>query len=195
PKEIFTQLGIKEDINLKNLRFEDVPAGAKCVAKGTPIFPRVEVDDEVDFIKQQMTKTDKAKGRAAMKEAAEADFDPETTNLNLTKKEVRFEAFEKIELKVAEIKDVNRVEGADKLLQFRLDAGDDGDRQILSGIAQWYPDYQKLIGKKVIIVSNLKPRKMRGQVSQGMLLSVEHKDGNVELVTVGSHLENGVTLE
>ncbi len=130
-----------------------------------------------------------------MKEAAEADFDPEATNLNLTKKEVRFEAFEKIELKVAEIKDVNRVEGADKLLQFRLDAGDDGDRQILSGIAQWYPDYQKLIGKKVIIVSNLKPRKMRGQVSQGMLLSVEHKDGNVELVTVGSHLENGVTLE
>ena len=130
-----------------------------------------------------------------MKEAAEADFDPEETNLNLTKKEVRFEAFEKIELKVAEIKDVNRVEGADKLLQFRLDAGDDGDRQILSGIAEWYPDYKKLVGKKVIIVSNLKPRKMRGQVSQGMLLSVEHKDGNVELVTVGSHLENGVTLE
>ncbi|KRL11841.1 methionine--tRNA ligase [Lentilactobacillus otakiensis] len=195
PKEIFAQLGIKEEINLENLQFADVPAGVKAVAKGTPIFPRVEVDDEVDYIKQQMTKTDKAKGRAAMKEAAEADFDPEETNLNLTKKEVRFEAFEKIELKVAEIKDVNRVEGADKLLQFRLDAGDDGDRQILSGIAEWYPDYKKLVGKKVIIVSNLKPRKMRGQVSQGMLLSVEHKDGNVELVTVGSHLENGVTLE
>lgn len=195
PKEIFVQLGIKEEINLENLQFADVPAGVKAVAKGTPIFPRVEVDDEVDYIKQQMTKTDKAKGRAAMKEAAEADFDPEETNLNLTKKEVRFEAFEKIELKVAEIKDVNRVEGADKLLQFRLDAGDDGDRQILSGIAEWYPDYKKLVGKKVIIVSNLKPRKMRGQVSQGMLLSVEHKDGNVELVTVGSHLENGVTLE
>lgn len=195
PKEIFAQLGITEDIDLEDLKFEDVPAGVKAVAKGTPIFPRVEVDDEVDYIKQQMTKTDKAKGRAAMKEASEADFNPEETNLNLTKKEVRFEAFEKIELKVAEIKDVNKVEGADKLLQFRLDAGDDGDRQILSGIAEWYLDYKQLIGKKVIIVSNLKPRKMRGQVSQGMLLSVEHKDGNVELVTVGSHLENGVTLE
>lgn len=195
PKEIFAQLGIKEDINLENLKFADVPAGSKAVAKGTPIFPRVDVDEEVDYIKQQMTKTDKAKGRAAMKEAAEAEFNPEETNLSLTKKEVRFEAFEKIELKVAEIKDVNKVEGADKLLQFRLDAGDDGDRQILSGIAQWYPDYKKLVGKKVIIVSNLKPRKMRGQVSQGMLLSVEHKDGNVELVTVGAHLENGVTLE
>ncbi|MCH4163813.1 MAG: methionine--tRNA ligase, partial [Lentilactobacillus diolivorans] len=123
------------------------------------------------------------------------EFDPETTDLKLTKKEVRFDAFEKIELKVAEVQDVNKVQGADKLLQFRLNAGDDGDRQILSGIAQWYPDFKKLVGKKVIIVSNLKPRKMRGQVSQGMLLSVEHPDGNVELVTVDSHFENGITLE
>lgn len=142
-----------------------------------------------------MTTNTKAKGRAAMKAAAEKSFNPEETDLKLTKKAVRFDAFEKIELKVAEILDVKKVAGADKLLAFRLDAGDDGDRQILSGIAQWYPDYQKLIGKKVIIVSNLKPRKMRGQVSQGMLLSVEHKDGNVELVTVDSHLENGLTLE
>ena len=195
PKEIFQQLGLTEAINLKELRFADLPAGGQCAAKGTPIFPRVDVDEEVDFIKAQMTKNDKAKGRAAMKQAAEKEFDPETTDLKLTKKEVRFDAFEKIELKVAEVQDVNKVQGADKLLQFRLNAGDDGDRQILSGIAQWYPDFKKLVGKKVIIVSNLKPRKMRGQVSQGMLLSVEHPDGNVELVTVDSHFENGITLE
>ncbi|MFD1123775.1 methionine--tRNA ligase [Lentilactobacillus raoultii] len=195
PKEIFHQLGLDEPIDLKNLDIADLPAGAKTVAKGTPIFPRVDVDEEVNFIKTKMTTNTKAKGRSAMKAAAEKQFDPEETNLKLTKKEVRFEAFEKIELKVAEILDVKKVEGADKLLQFRLDAGDDGDRQILSGIAKWYPDYQKLIGKKVIIVSNLKPRKMRGQISQGMLLSVEHDDGNVELVTVDSHLENGLTLE
>ncbi|GHP13121.1 methionine--tRNA ligase [Lentilactobacillus fungorum] len=195
PKEIFNQLGLDETIDLKHLAFSDLPTGAKAVAKGTPIFPRVDVDEEVAFIKQQMTQTDKAKGRSAMKAAAENDFDPETTQLNLSKKEVRFDAFEKIELKVAEIKDVNKVQGADKLLQFRLDAGDDGDRQILSGIAEWYPDFKKLIGQKVIIVANLKPRKMRGQVSQGMLLSVEHKDGHVELVTVNPQFENGMTLE
>lgn len=195
PKEIFQQLGLDEAIDIKNLDISDLPAGAKTVANGTPIFPRVDVDEEVAFIKDQMTTNTKAKGRAAMKAAAEKKFDPEETELKLTKKEVRFDAFEKIELKVAEILDVKKVEGADKLLQFRLDAGDDGDRQILSGIAQWYPDHQKLVGKKVIIVSNLKPRKMRGQVSQGMLLSVEHDDGNVELVTVDSHLENGLTLE
>ncbi|GAF36337.1 methionyl-tRNA synthetase [Lentilactobacillus farraginis DSM 18382 = JCM 14108] len=166
PKEIFQQLGLDEDIDLKNLKLADLPAGAKTVSKGTPIFPRVDVDEEVAFIKDQMTTNTKAKGRAAMKAAAEKSFNPEETDLKLTKKAVRFDAFEKIELKVAEILDVKKVAGADKLLAFRLDAGDDGDRQILSGIAQWYPDYQKLIGKKVIIVSNLKPRKMRGQVSK-----------------------------
>ena len=63
---------------------------------------------------------------------------------------------------------------ADKLLQFRLDAGDaGGHRQILSGIAEWYPDPSIFVGKKVVIVANLKPRKMRGQISQGMILSAE----------------------
>ncbi len=143
PKEIFNQLGLTDEIDLKNLDFMKLPAGSQTVKKGTPIFPRVDADEEVDFIKQQMTKTDKTKGRSAMKAAAENQFNPEETDLNLTKKEVRFDAFEKIELKVAEIKDVNKVEGADKLLQFRLDAGDDGDRQILSGIAKWYPDFKK----------------------------------------------------
>ncbi|WP_283679312.1 methionine--tRNA ligase [Lentilactobacillus sp. Marseille-Q4993] len=195
PKEIFEQLGLSEEINLKNLDYFDFPSGEKVVAKGTPIFPRLDTDEEVEFIKQQMTKTDKAKGRAAMKQAGEQSFDPETTNLKLTKDQIKFDTFEKIELKIAEVKAVNKVEGADKLLQFRLDAGDDGDRQILSGIAKWYPDFEKLVGKKVIIVSNLKPRKMKGQVSQGMLLSVEHDNGDVELVTVPDALKNGETLE
>lgn len=195
PKEIFAQLGISDEIDLTTLSFADLKGGVKVAEKGQPIFPRLDSEVEVNFIKEQMTKSDKAKGRAAMKETAENTFDPESTELKSDKKEVRFEAFEKIELKVAQIKSVNKVEGADKLLQFRLDAGDDGDRQILSGIAQWYPDYEKLVGKKVIIVGNLKPRKMKGEVSQGMLLSVEHDNGDVELVTIPDNLPNGSTLE
>lgn len=104
PKEIFAQLGIKEDINLENLKFADVPAGVKAVAKGTPIFPRVDVDEEVDYIKQQMTKTDKAKGRAAMKEAAEAEFDPEETNLNLTKSRFALTLLKRLSLKLPKLK-------------------------------------------------------------------------------------------
>ena len=93
-------------------------------------------------------------------------------------------------MKVAEIKEVSKVEGADKLLKFRLDAGDEGDRQILSGIAQWYPNPEELVGKKVIAVTNLKPRKMRGEVSQGMLLSAEFGE-TVQLITVSENIPNG----
>ena len=197
PKEIFTQLGLdNQAIDLTNITIEDLPTGGKVVAKGTPIFPRLDKEEEVDFIKNQMTKSDKQKGRAAKEEAKkQAQVAQEGVQSAADKKEIKFDIFEKVELKVAEVKNVERVEGADKLLKFTLDAGKEETTQILSGIAKWYPDFAKLIGKKVIIVSNLKPRKMRGQLSQGMLLSVEHDDGNIELVTIGSQFENGATLE
>ncbi|KRK23474.1 methionine--tRNA ligase [Apilactobacillus kunkeei DSM 12361 = ATCC 700308] len=197
PKEIFTQLGLdNQAIDLTNITIEDLPTGGKVVAKGTPIFPRLDKEEEVDFIKNQMTKSDKQKGRAAKEEAKkQAQVAQEGVQSAADKKEIKFDTFEKVELKVAEVKNVERVEGADKLLKFTLDAGKEETTQILSGIAKWYPDFEKLIGKKVIIVSNLKPRKMRGQLSQGMLLSVEHDDGNIELVTIGSQFENGATLE
>lgn len=197
PKEIFTQLGLdNQSIDLTNITIEDLPTGGKVVAKGTPIFPRLDKEEEVDFIKNQMTKSDKQKGRAAKEEAKkQAQVAREGVQSAADKKEIKFDTFEKVELKVAEVKNVERVEGADKLLKFTLDAGKEETTQILSGIAKWYPDFEKLIGKKVIIVSNLKPRKMRGQLSQGMLLSVEHDDGNIELVTIGSQFENGATLE
>lgn len=197
PKQIFTQLGLDDQaIDLTNIAIEDLPTGGKVVAKGTPIFPRLDKEEEVDFIKNQMTKSDKQKGRAAKEEAKkQAQVAREGVQSAADKKEIKFDTFEKVELKVAEVKNVERVEGADKLLKFTLDAGKEETTQILSGIAKWYPDFEKLIGKKVIIVSNLKPRKMRGQLSQGMLLSVEHDDGNIELVTIGSQFENGATLE
>ncbi|TPR17556.1 methionine--tRNA ligase [Apilactobacillus timberlakei] len=199
PKQIFTQLGLdNQDLDLTDPKLSDLGTGHKVVAKGTPIFPRLDKEEEVAFIKGQMTKSDKKKGRAVKEEAkqkAQVNMDAGKPLEANDKKEIRFDAFEKVELKVAQVKSVAKVEGADKLLKFTLDAGKQEDTQILSGIAKWYPDFDKLVGKKVIIVSNLKPRKMRGELSQGMLLSVEHKDGNVELVTVGSQFENGSTLE
>ena len=114
-----------------------------------------------------------------MEEAKQQAQEVESTG----KKAIRIDAFDKVELKVAQIKAVDHVEGADKLLKFQLDDGTAEGRQILSGIAQWYPQPEALVGKKVVIVANLKPRKMRGELSQGMLLSAEH-DGKVELVTL-----------
>ena len=92
------------------------------------------------------------------------------------------------------VKEVSKVEGSDKLLQFRLDAGDGEDRQILSGIAKFYPNEQELVGKKVQIVANLKPRKMmKKYVSQGMILSAEH-DGKLTLLTVDPAVPNGSVI-
>ena len=196
PKEIFTQLGLDVDtLAIEGLQLADLPAGAQVVAKGTPIFPRVDMDEEIAFLKAKMTKSDKQKGRKAMEAAkheaeVEQGWNPAETNLNLTKPEISIDDFDKVELKVAEVITVQKLKGADKLLQFRLDAGDADHRQILSGIAKWYPEPEELIGKKVVIVGNLKPRKLRGEMSQGMLLSAEH-DGKVQLITVPDNMVNG----
>lgn len=191
PKEIFAQLGLNsDDMAIQGVSYFDLPAGTQVVAKGTPIFPRLDVEEEQKYIKSKMTKNEKTKGRKAMAEKAKENWDPENTTLVLTKDEIKFDKFDKVELKVAEIKEVSKVEGADKLLKFRLDAGDEGDRQVLSGIAQWYPNPEELVGKKVIAVTNLKPRKMRGEVSQGMLLSAEFGE-TVQLITVSENIPNG----
>ncbi|GAB5055204.1 methionine--tRNA ligase [Pediococcus parvulus] len=195
PSKILAQLGLTaQTVELADLKFGTIPADTKVVAKGTPIFPRLDAKEEVEFIKAQMTKTDKKKGRAAMEEAKKAAQTEDAAELNITKKPIRIEAFDKVELKVAEIKSVDHVEGADKLLKFKLDAGDKGDRQILSGIAEYYSDPSVLVGKKVLIVANLKPRKMRGEISQGMLLSAEHA-GHIQVVEVPNSLVNGSGVE
>ena len=195
PKEIVEQLGLEgTSLDLTDLQFDDFPETAQVVAKGTPIFPRLDVKEEVKFIKSQMSANQKQKGRKAMEQAkkeAQKTMNEEETS---GKKQIRIDVFDKVELKVAQITSADHVEGADKLLKFHMDDGTEEGRQILSGIAQWYPDPSVLVGKKVLIVANLKPRKMRGKVSQGMLLSAE-KDGNVEVVTVPDSLVPGMGVE
>lgn len=193
PKEILDQLGLpKEDIALTDLSFNDFPAEVKVAAKGTPIFPRRDVEEEVAFIKSQMSANQKAKGRKAMAKAAEKA--KTQAQLPEMKKDIRIDVFDKVDLRVAQIKAADHVEGADKLLKFQLDDGTAEGRQILSGIAQWYPDPSVLVGKKVLIVANLKPRKMRGELSQGMILSDEDAAGNVQVVTVPENMQPGTTV-
>lgn len=190
PKQIFEQLGL--DFEAENSALDQAeiglyPKGTQVVSKGVPIFPRLDTEEEVAYIQSQMTVN------SANEEVAD-DWDPEDTEwLDADLKAIKYDDFDKVELRVAEVKDADTVEGADKLLKFRLDAGDNQDRQILSGIRQWYPDPSALIGKKVIIVGNLKPRKMRGEISQGMILSIEDGD-DVRVVIVPDNLPNGSRL-
>lgn len=178
---IMEQLGLGADFDLENLNLAGLPTGIKVVTKGTPIFPRLDMDEEIAYIKEQMES-----GKPAIKK----EWKPEEIELTLNRKEIKFDDFDKLEIRVAEVKEVSKVEGSDKLLQFRLDAGDAEDRQSLSGIAKYYPNEQELVGKKVQIVANLKPRKMMGRISQGMILSAEHGD-QLTLLSVDPSVPNG----
>ena len=178
---IMEQLGLGLDFDLENLTLAGFPENVTVVAKGTPIFPRLDMEEEIAYIQSQMTA-----GKPQEKE-----WIPEEVELKSEKDEIKFEDFDKVEIRVAEVKEVERVEGSDKLLRFRLDAGDGKDRQILSGIAKFYPNEQELVGKKLQIVANLKPRKMmKKYVSQGMILSAEHGD-QLTVLTVDPSVPNG----
>ncbi len=179
---IMEQLGLGTTFDLEKLTFAGLPEGVRVVAKGSPIFPRLDMEDEITYIKEQMN---------AGKAPVEKEWVPEEVELTSSKGQIKFEDFDAVEIRVAEVIEVEKVEGSDKLLRFRLDAGDEGHRQILSGIAKIYPNEQELVGKKLQIVANLKPRKMmKKYVSQGMILSAEH-DGKLTVLTVDSAVANG----
>ena len=184
PKQIFHQLGLAEsNLQIADLKFEDLPTGGKVVEKGEPIFPRVDVEAEVAYIRDEMTG-----GAAKPAEEAEKSYIEVPT-----KDLIEFDDFDKVEMRVAEILEVTEVEKSNKLLRFKLNDGTKDGRTILSGIKKWYPEYAGLVGKKVAFVANLKPRKMMGEMSEGMLLSAE-KDGNVILTILPDEIEAGSEL-
>ena len=193
PAKIFEQLGLSDqmDLDFTQLVYGAFPAGASVVAKGTPIFPRLDAEAEVTYIQEAMAA---GKPGASQAKVDDPNWDPEATELvHREVAEAEFDDFLKIEMKVAEVLDVQPVKGSNKLLRFRLDAGDKGHRQILSGIAKFYPNPEELIGRKVCIVSNLKPRKMMGYVSQGMILSSE-QDGQLHLLAADPNAANGAWI-
>ena len=181
---IMEQLGLSGAFDLENLELSGFPENVTVISKGTPIFPRLDMDEEIAYLQSQMNA-----GKPQEKE-----WNPEEVELKSEKDQIKFDDFDKVEIRVAEVKEVEKVEGSDKLLRFRLDAGDGEDRQILSGIAKFYPNEQELVGKKLQVVANLKPRKMmKKYVSQGMILSAEH-DGKLTVLTVDSSVPNGSVI-
>ena len=181
---IMEQLGLPVAFDLENLELSGFPENVTVVSKGTPIFPRLDMDEEIAYIQSQMNA-----GKPQEKE-----WNPEEVELKSEKDQIKFDDFDKVEIRVAEVKEVEKVEGSDKLLRFRLDAGDGEDRQILSGIAKFYPNEQELVGKKLQVVANLKPRKMmKKYVSQGMILSAEH-NGKLTVLTVDPSVPNGSVI-
>ena len=194
PKEMFAQLGLADaDPTVADKpEWGAFPAGITVTDHAEPIFPRLDADVEVNYIKQQMRAEQKDSSAVVedLNEQKSGKFDVLATDLHNMKDQIDFDTFDKTEIRVAQIINVAKVAHADKLLKFELDAGDPTHRQIISGIAAYYPDFQSLVGKKVLAVVNLAPRKLRGELSQGMLLSAEH-DGKIQLLTVPDSLTNG----
>lgn len=177
PEGIFKQLGILDD-SLKTWEsleiFGAIPSGTK-VAKDAPLFPRLEIAEEVEFIKNKMQG-----GTPVVEEKKEEK--PEEID------EIGIDDFMKIDLRVAEVVQAEPIKKADKLLKLQLDLGYE-KRQVVSGIAQYYKP-EELVGRKVICITNLKPVKLRGELSQGMILAGS-KDGQLSLATVDQSLPNG----
>ncbi|MDC3417946.1 methionine--tRNA ligase [Aquibacillus salsiterrae] len=174
PAKIFDQIGVmnEEDKTWESLHQFGVIEEGTLVKKQDPIFPRLDVEKEVQEIKAMMTNPG-------------AKTEEQTFDTN----EITYDDFMKVDLRVAEVIHCEKMENADKLLKFQLDLGND-KRQVISGIAKYYqPD--ELIGRKVICVTNLKPVKLRGELSQGMILSGEDENGRLSLATVEQELPNG----
>ncbi|MCR5653272.1 MAG: methionine--tRNA ligase [Ruminococcus sp.] len=145
------------------------------VKRGEALFPRIDVDKEIDELNNIFKNSEEAAEESA------APAEPVAP-------EIGIEDFAKSDIRVGEVKACEKVKKSKKLLKFDIDDGM-GGRVIVSGIAQYYKP-EELVGKKVLFVANLKPVKLCGVESQGMILSAEKGD-SLTLITVDSAIENG----
>lgn len=111
-----------------------------------------------------------------------------------TKPTVAFDTFGQVDIRVGTVVACSKVPKADKLLQFKIDDGGDHTRTIVSGIAKYYPDPSVLVGKQVCFIANFEPRKLKGVVSEGMILSAEDKDGRLVVVSPSQTVTPGCTV-
>ncbi|WP_336771751.1 methionine--tRNA ligase [Paenibacillus sp. MMO-58] len=192
PRELWRQLGLEEgELTAweSTKRFGQLPGGTR-VTKGAPVFPRLDAAEEVAYIAAAMGGGAAAKTEAAVPAADNAA--QAVVPAVETKEEIGIEDFGKVELRVAQVIAAEPVQKADKLLKLQLDLGYE-QRQVVSGIAKFYTPEQ-MVGRKVICVTNLKPVKLRGELSQGMILAASHGD-QLTLATVPDDMPNGAIVK
>ncbi|MGD9627912.1 MAG: methionine--tRNA ligase [Pyrinomonadaceae bacterium] len=170
--KIYRQLGLQDElisVDPAVLAWGGLVPGT-AIGKSESVFPQIDKTSVMNEIKDSGQEsvvngqgTQDALSKNETRSAAETDHGPPATDHYIS-----IDDFLKVELRVGEIKVAERVPKADKLLRFEVDLGEEKPRQILAGLAEYY-EPEKLIGRKVVVVANLKPRKMRGLESQGMI--------------------------
>jgi methionyl-tRNA synthetase len=166
-EKIYRQIGLSDDIkgtDPATLNWGDLEQGTE-IGETESVFPRIEKSRVMSEIKNDAET--RGRGDAPMDAVAAPATNDEQPITN-DEQFITIDDFLKVELRVGEIKVAERVPKADKLLRFEVDLGEAQPRQILAGLAEYY-EPEKLIGRKVVVVANLKPRKMRGLESQGMI--------------------------
>ena len=177
-KKIAEQLGLEEQTYESILNFGGLEAGKK-VGTATPLFSRIDAEKLIAELEE---------AHKAQLEAEKAEEEPAIE----LQPEIAIDDFTKVELRVAKILECEKVPKAKKLYKIQLDDGM-GGRQIVSGIAQHYtPD--ELIGKKIVVVANLKPAKLCGVESNGMLLAGDREDGSVCVTFIDDSVPVGTRL-
>ncbi len=178
PGSIWSQLGISENPDLRSWasleQWGSVKPGTK-VSREEDLFPRLNLQAEIR--EMQVDKTvDNGDAPAGEQEEQE-------TLISL-------DQFQQVDLRVAEVVSAERIPRADKLLKVEVDLGNSDRRQVVAGIAEHYQP-EELVGRRVLFVSNLKPVKLRGVLSQGMLLAATTEDGRLALTTVDRDIPSG----
>ncbi|MDE5990076.1 MAG: methionine--tRNA ligase subunit beta, partial [Clostridia bacterium] len=184
PAKIFEKLGIEngELTFFASLEKFGANISGRKVDKGEQLFQRIDIDKELkimDAIADEQKKL-------AQKQIKE---DKKVENV-VDIQEITIDDFAKIALKVGKVIECQKVEKADKLLCSKIDLGEEQPRTIVSGIAKFYTP-EEMIGKQVIVVTNLKPVKLRGIESQGMVLCASDEDGNLALIAPEKTMKSG----
>lgn len=175
--KIYEQLGLgkPESFFMADAAWGKLATGTK-VQKGEPLFPRIEVTEAGETV---IAATKKSAAKAIKAEAQKAEVKKEAKPAPAADGEITIDDFAKIDLRVATVVAAERVPKTDKLIKLQVKIGDE-ERTIVSGIAQHY-EPENLIGKNVIVIANLKPAKLRGIESRGMVLAASDGEGNLVL--------------
>lgn len=184
-RQLMARLGIPDEPLLEQAqRWGLVKPGTK-IAAGEPLFPRIDTKTKIDPSTALGVRGER---RMAGESKPKEEVKSEKVAVAPAEELVDIDYFKRIKLRTADVISAEKVEGADKLLRLQIRIGGEA-RQILAGIAQWYPP-ESLVGKQIVVVANLKPAKIRGLESNGMLLAAQDKDG-VVILTPERRTESG----
>ena len=194
PERIFAQLGVEDPAQKSwdSLKaFGGLKAGTK-VHKGDALFPRIDVMKELEALSEGGKEEKKAE-KAEQKQEKKAEKAEKKHDEPEYPAEISIDDFFKCKIQAARVVACEKVEKSSKLLKFTLSLGKDGERTVVSGIQKWY-DPATLIGRQVAVITNLKPAKLAGIESQGMILSAMDDKENLRLVSIEEGVEDGAII-